>query len=62
MAYKSGFHADSYQFMFRVYAGVSSAVAKVAKVAKDKVRVNKDIQDNSAIFLFVRAPKIVQEN
>lgn len=59
MAYKSGFHADSYQFMFRVYAGVSSAVAKVAK---DKVRVNKDIQDNSALFLFVRAPKIVQEN
>lgn len=58
MAYKSGFHADSFQFVFWVYARVSSAV-DVYLVPKDSVNVDKDIQDDSALFLLVRAPKTV---
>lgn len=58
MAYKSGFHTDSFQFVFWVYAHVSSAV-DVYLVPKDSVKVDKDIQDDSALFLLVRAPKIV---
>jgi len=58
MAYKSGFHANSFQFMFWVYASVSSAV-DVYLVPKVSVRVDKDSQDNAALLLLVRALKLV---
>lgn len=54
----AGFHADSFQFMFWVYASVSRVV-DLYLVPKDKVRVDKHIPDDSALFLLLMAPKIV---